>query len=104
EGVSLAESGHRYLPRRALIDTYGAGGFRFADMSHRGSLLALPSGMHAWPVSDPRELTEESLRLVFDEHGEIDLLLIGTGPQAVPLAAPLAWRLKDLRIVAEPMP
>ena len=31
-------------PGRHLIDAYGNGGFRFADMSHRGSILALPSG------------------------------------------------------------
>ena len=30
-----------HLPRRAPIDAYGAGGFRFAGMSHRGSLLCL---------------------------------------------------------------
>ena len=35
----------------APIDAYGKGGFRFAGMSHRGSLLCLPSGIWAWPVA-----------------------------------------------------
>jgi preprotein translocase subunit SecF len=37
-----------FVPGRFAIDAYGRGGFRFADMSHRGSILALPSGVHAW--------------------------------------------------------
>ena len=31
-----------HLPRSAPIEAYGKGGFAFADMSHRGSLLCLP--------------------------------------------------------------
>ena len=40
-----------HLPRPAPIDAYGNGGFRFAGMSHRGSLLCLPDGIWAWPVT-----------------------------------------------------
>ena len=40
-----------FVPGRHLIDAYGNGGFRFAEMSHRGSILALPSGVKAWPVA-----------------------------------------------------
>jgi len=36
------EANARHLPRAALIETYGNGGFRFGGMSHRGSLLCLP--------------------------------------------------------------
>ncbi len=32
-----------HYPARAPIDAYGNGGFRFAGMSHRGSLLIVPS-------------------------------------------------------------
>ena len=38
-----------FVPERAAIEAYGNGGFRFAGMSHRGSLLVLADGMHAWP-------------------------------------------------------
>ena len=43
-----------HLPRPAPIDAYGNGGFRFAGMSHRGSILCLPDGIWAWPVADNR--------------------------------------------------
>ncbi len=54
-----------FLPGRYPFDAYGNGGFRFADMSHRGSLLALPSGIRAWPVSSLAELTDETLDPIF---------------------------------------
>ncbi len=40
-----------HLPLRVPVEGYGKGGFRFGGMSHRGSLLCLPSGLWAWPVT-----------------------------------------------------
>ena len=68
-----------FYPGRAPIDAYGNGGFRFAGMSHLGSLLVLPSGMHRWDVSDFGLLKPEDFALVFAEAGGIDFLLLGTG-------------------------
>ena len=42
---------HRICREPAPIEAYGKGGFRFAGMSHRGSLLCLPDGIWAWPVA-----------------------------------------------------
>src|SRR5499433_3517552 len=50
----------RHLPNPAPIDAYGNGGFRFAGMSHRGSLLCLPSGIYAWDVKAADDVTAES--------------------------------------------
>ena len=61
-----AGADRRHLPRAAAIDAYGNGGFRFAGMSHRGSLLCLPDGIWAWPVNSIAELTEASLAPVFE--------------------------------------
>jgi uncharacterized protein len=75
-----------HLPRSAQIDAYGNGGFRFADMSHRGSLLCLPDGMWAWPVGRPDQLTAESLRPFVDRAADLDFVIVGTGrdPWLVP--------------------
>ena len=40
----MARKTGRICRSRVPIDAYGKGGFRFAGMSHRGSLLCLPSG------------------------------------------------------------
>jgi len=92
-----------FLPGPRPIDAYGSGGFRFADMSHRGSLLALPSGMHAWAPRLASEIDEAALAAVFAERSDIDLLLVGTGVDLILLPAALKWRLADLGLRAEAM-
>lgn len=68
-----------FYPGRALIEAYGGGGFRFAGMSHRGSLLLLPSGIYGWPVTGMGDLEAVRLEQVFREQAEIDLMILGTG-------------------------
>jgi len=87
-----------FVPGRHLIDAYGAGGFRFAEMSHRGSILALPSGILAWSVGAPTGLSVEAFAPVLAEAEAIDLLLIGTGLDPAPLPEAVRWRLKEARI------
>ena len=67
------------FPGRAPVDSYGNGGFRFADMSHRGSILALPDGIEAWPVTDPNAIDAAALDPLVRRAAAIDVLLFGTG-------------------------
>jgi len=90
-----------HYPGRAPIDAYGNGGFRFAGMSHRGSLLCLPSGIYGW--SEPERIDEASLAAVFAEAASIEVLIVGTGRDIVLLPADLKARLRDAAIVAEAM-
>src|SRR3954453_3321128 len=68
-----------HLPRSAPIEAYGNGGFAFANMSHRGSLLCLPDAIWAWPVAKPDEINEVTLQKVIANAAGIDTLIIGTG-------------------------
>ena len=70
-----------YLPGRRQIDAYGKGGFFFGGMSHRGSILALPSGVRAWPVRSVSEIGEAALAPIIAEAEAIEILLLGTGDQ-----------------------
>jgi uncharacterized protein len=88
----------RHLPYAVSIDAYGNGGFRFADMSHRGSLLCLPDGIWAWPVKNVSELTEASLAPVFERAQTLDLFLIGAGRDPFGLPEPLRARFRALSI------
>jgi uncharacterized protein len=92
----------RHLPQPAAIDAYGKGGFRFADMSHRGSILCLPAGIWAWPVAKPEEITEESLAQVFGSG--VELFMLGTGKQPWFMPEGLRWRFRDARIGLEVTP
>lgn len=71
--------GLAHFPRPTPIDAYGNGGFRFAGMSHRGSLLILPSGIYGWAVPDTSSLTVASLDQVIAERENIGFLLLGMG-------------------------
>src|SRR5260370_42641471 len=68
-----------HLPRAAEIDAYGKGGFRFAGMSHRGSLLCLPDGIWPSPVTTPQEIDAGILALVLDAAPRIEHCLSGSG-------------------------
>ena len=92
-----------HLPRSAPIEAYGKGGFAFADMSHRGSLLCLPDAIWAWPVAQPEQIDGASLARVFEAAGGIDTLIIGTGT-GVWLAPPaLRDALRAVRVVLDTM-
>jgi uncharacterized protein len=77
-----------HFPGRAPIDAYGNGGFRFADMSHRGSLLCLPSGVYGWDMEEGSPLTADAFSRILQEAG-IEFLLVGTGADLRPLPAAL---------------
>jgi uncharacterized protein len=78
-----------HLPQQALIDAHGNGGFRFAGMSHRGSLLCLPDGIWAWPVADAAAVSEQDLALVFARADSLDFFVLGTGSQPWTVLVPL---------------
>ena len=84
-----------FLPGRYAIDAVGEGGFRFADMSHRGSLLILPSGFHAWSIASVDDIKPSSFHPLFAEAKDIDFVLIGTGETIIRLAEPLLWRFRE---------
>jgi uncharacterized protein len=87
-----------FVPGRFPIDAYGNGGFRFAEMSHRGSILILSSGIRAWPVGAIAELTNTALDPVFAEADAIELLLLGTGQDIVAIPASIRQRFREAGI------
>lgn len=99
-------SGARYqgfVPGRHVIDAYGNGGFRFADMSHRGSILALPSGVHAWAPRRPADLTPDAFAPVLAEVGSVSVLLVGMGESFSPLPDEVRVLLREARISVDIM-
>src|SRR4029079_2927455 len=90
-----------HLPLRVPVDGYGKGGFRFGGMADPGSLLCLPSGLWAWPVTQASEIDEAALAAVFAEAGEIDLFLLGAGRDRWIIADALHDRFRALKINVE---
>ena len=95
----MRKSGH--YPYQVPIDAYGNGGFRFAQMSHRGSLLCLPSGMFAWDVKNVASINANSLAPVLNAHEEIDVLLVGLGSDIVMFDPEIRQLLRDHEIIVD---
>ena len=91
----------KHYPAQVGIDAYGNGGFRFAGISHRGGLLCLPTGMFAWPVTAPSEVTLESLAPVLAVADDVDVLLIGIGPDIAAIPRELREALRERKVIVE---
>ena len=98
---TVAELGEGFYPHQSPIDAYGNGGFRFANMSHRGSLLCLPSGMHAWAVTEPAGITLETLAPIFAAADAIDVLLVGLGSEIAGFDKDIRAALRERKIIVE---
>lgn len=83
-----------FAPGRHAIEGYGAQGFRFAGMTHPGSILALPSGIRTWDVRILADISVDNLAPLIAEREAIEILLIGTGKRA---ALPIEPFLDHLR-------
>jgi uncharacterized protein len=92
-----------HLPRSAPIDAYGKGGFVFAGMSHRGSLLCLPEAIWAWSVTTPRQIDKYSLERVFAGANGIDTLIVGSGTEVWMPPRELRESLRALRVTLDAM-
>jgi len=102
-GPRRVEPRDRHFPEQVPIDAYGNGGFRFAGLSHRGSLLVLPSGVHGWDPVAPADIDAAALAAVADQAEEIDTLLLGTGRGLVPLPADLRAGLREVGVGVDVM-
>lgn len=91
-----------HFPGRAPVDTYGNGGFRFAEMSHKGSILCLPSGIYGWTVENAQDISVSTFQRVLAET-DLEIVLVGTGKDLVPLPEKLKSTLAENGMRADPM-
>jgi uncharacterized protein len=96
-----------FVPGRHAIEAYGGGGFRFAGMSHVGSILATPRGVSALAAASIAEVGDEALAPLIAElqatPGAIDLLVVGAGASQARLSETLVERLRALGLRFETM-
>jgi uncharacterized protein len=92
-----------HYPGHAPIDAYGNGGFRFADMSHRGSILIVPSGIYAWDVASMDDVNTDRCALFFRELKPPAFVLLGMGVTHVRPVVALRKAFADAGLGLEPM-
>ena len=86
-------------PDQQPIDAYGPGGFRIGDVWHEGALIVSPRGVER--VAAP--LTPGGLAPVVRMAPEIDVVLIGQGPEIAPLPRQVRTVLEEAGIGVEIM-
>jgi uncharacterized protein len=99
----MAQRYDGFLPGRHAITGFGQGGFRFADISHQGSILALPSGIRRWEPPASFRHDAGIYAQVLAEADAVDVLLIGTGMTPVPLPPVLRGIFREHGISADAM-
>ena len=92
-----------HFPGSAPIEAYGKGGFAFANMSHRGSLLCLPDAIWAWEITRPEQIDKYSLQRLFEAANAVDTLIVGTGASVWVAPADLRAALRSVRVVLDAM-
>lgn len=93
----------RHLPRPVLIDSYGDGGFRLGDLSHRGALVCLTDGMWAADIVSTDQIDDDVIAFVAGSTPPVEHLLIGSGARPWILPETLRERLREHGIVVESM-
>lgn len=99
-GLEIREA---HFPGRAPLEAYGNGGFRFAGMSHVGSLMCLPSGIYGWDVKTVLDLKPEAFNQLIEEAANIEVLLLGTGVDLAPIKPQLRKVFRNATISADSM-
>jgi uncharacterized protein len=90
-------------PYETPITAYGNGGFRFADMSHRGSVLCSPTGIYAWSAASIQDLSAPEIAFIFDRLKPPITVLLGTGEQQIWPAPAIYEAFANAGIGIEPM-
>ncbi|WP_102958262.1 Mth938-like domain-containing protein [Mangrovicella endophytica] len=99
-GIEIRQA---HFPGRAPIEAYGNGGFRFAGMSHRGSILCLPSGIYGWDATEAQPFAGDRLQKIVEEADQLKFVLFGTGRDIRRLPPALADRFRRAGLSVDPM-
>lgn len=99
--VAARFDGH--YPYRAPIDAYGNGGFRFAGMSHRGSIQCLPEAIVAWDAASVADLSPDLIPALCSAGAADGAILLGTGRTPVFPAPEILAAFRDAGLWLEVM-
>lgn len=93
---------HPVMPTdRQLVQSYGDGRFKVTGAVYQGSIIVFPEHTQLWPAVTVGDVCIESLHAITDAADQVDILLLGCGPQFVAIPKGLRTALKDFGIVLE---
>ncbi len=87
---------------RQVVESYGDLQFKVSGVQFQSSVLVFPDHSEAWAVAEFEALSIESLAPVI-EAGNIEVLLLGCGPQLKMPPPDLRSALREKGVAVEPM-
>ena len=88
---------------KQTITGYGNGQFKISGQVYAHPVLVFPDRAVLWDIKPGAPITIESLAVVLEEEGLIDLLLIGCGRAQAVLPPKIRAALKEVGIALEVM-
>lgn len=88
---------------RQVIASYGPNLFRISGVVHTSSVIVFTDRTVAWPVTALSELSLDSFAAVCTAEPAVEVLLLGVGPQNLPVPSTLRRGLRDAGIVLDSM-
>ena len=88
---------------RQVIQSYAAGRFKISGVTHEGPVIVLPGRTLAWTPRDPLIPDDFAALATLPAAEKIDVLLLGSGPRALPPLPALRAALRDHGIALEVM-
>ncbi len=86
-----------------VIDSYGPGRFKISGHLYHSSLLVFPDRIVTWSITDPDQLSVDSLEAVFQADPGVEVLLFGCGPRMTLVKPSLRKEIRDKGIAMDPM-
>ena len=90
---------------RQIVESYGEGRFRVTSQLYQSAILVFPERTLTWPVLRFADASLANLELVLaaGRDGNVELLLLGQGPQMQLVPPDLRQGLRAAGVVVEPM-
>lgn len=86
---------------RQVVQAYGDGGFRIANIRHEGSVIVFRERTVPWACTGPEAMTPDVFQPVIEAPEEIEILLVGCGPSFAAVPKGLRAALKAHGLVLE---
>lgn len=86
---------------RLMITSYGDGKFTVNKKKVTGSILLYKERVDPWPVTEPSDVTLESLEILIAHADEYDILIVGCGEMSKAPPKGLREAIKDKGLILE---
>jgi len=87
-----------------IIQSYADGRFKISGQVYDSAVIVYPGGTEFWPIQKSfNDLSEDDFNTLAAHANDLDVVLIGTGPDMEFMSPAFKARLKEKGLIAEQM-